>query len=383
MPSAAKPKLAIVTESLRSDNHAPLRFFQNITVTHFYWNAPYGHMHSDELAGAVKYRNPLDLYRKLVAFKPDLIQGSEPYASRRSLLLSFVTAWAARRLKVPYVFPTLENLPPRERFGGVIGTLVERYFSWYTRHARAIIALNNGAAANLRVARVPDSKIVRFLWGVWGVDRTIFKPTRKVPHAVFEKPTILFVGRLDPEKGIRDVLDAFADLAGQHPDWQLVFLGRGMLEEEIRVFARANRLTERIHLFGIIANRDLPAYYSAAKATVYPSVATRRGEEAGIQGWSEQVGTVILQSLACGTPVVATRSGAIPEYLLEGGILVPEHDPEALARSIAQVMTDDGLHARLEREGLRYIAERFDAQKNVERAEELVALWTKLKGHDR
>lgn len=372
----ARPKLAIITESLRRDNHAPLRFFRNIDVTHFYQRAPYQDMAKDEFAGAVQYRGLFDLYNKLIVLKPDLIQGSEPYASKKSLLLAKTTLLAAWRLCVPFVFPTLENLPPRQRFGAIVGWAVERFFAFYARRARAIIALNNGAAANLRSVGIPDSKIVRFPWGVWGVDRTIFKHAKKIPHHAFKNPSVLFAGRMDPEKGVRDILDAFAALARVHPDWQLVMIGKGMLEEEVKTFVRANRLTDRVHILGLIPSRELPPYYSAASVTVYPSVATQRNDEAGIKGWSEQVGTVILQSLACGTPVVATRSGSIPEYLPQDcGLLVPEHEPEELAGAIKRLMTDDGLRRRFSRQAVEYIAENFDAKKNIEQAEKMALEW--------
>src|SRR3989304_8805413 len=129
-------KLAIITESLRRDNHAPLRFFRNVEVTHFYWRAPYQDMTKNEFAGAVQYRGFFDLYKKLTALRPDLIQGSEPYASKKSLLLAKVTLLAAWRLHVPFVFPTLENVPPRRRFGPLIGPFVEWFFSIYARRAR-------------------------------------------------------------------------------------------------------------------------------------------------------------------------------------------------------------------------------------------------------
>lgn len=369
-------KLAILTESLRRDNHAPLRFFKRLQVVHFYGRAPYKDMTKEEFAGAERYWGLLDLYRQLLRFRPSIIQGSEPYASRRSLLLSLIALIASRRLNVPLIFPSLENVPPRERFGPVIGAIVERYFGLYAGGAKCILALNNGAASNLRAAGVPENKIIRFPWGIWGVDRTVFRPTKRTPKAVFRQPTILFVGRLDPEKGVMDLLQAFALIAPNYSDWRLVLIGRGMLEEEIVTFIKANHLEERIHRLGWIPNRELPPYYSSARVTVYPSVATKRGEDAGIQGWSEQVGTVILQSLACGTPVVATRSGAIPEYLPENcGLLVPEHDPDSLAQALERIMNNESLRARLSRNGEKYIAERFDAKANVEKAEEMVMQW--------
>lgn len=376
-----KPKLAILTESLRRDNHAPLRFFTRVAVTHFYFQAPYQDMTKEEFIGSTQYFGMIDLYRKLLQLKPDIIQGSEPLASRQSLLISIVALLAAKRLQVPLIFPTLENRPlsdrlPRGVFAIFLRPLISWYFGYYARSASFILAVNNGAAANLRAAGIADTKVIHFIWGIWGVDRTVFKPTNKSTQVFFASPTILYAGRLEPEKGIRDTLAAFALVAGKYPAWQLALVGKGQLEAEIASFAKTNQLTDRIHLLEWVPSRELPVYFSAARVTVYPSVTIKRGDEGSLQGWSEQVGTVILQSLACGTPVVGTRSGAIPEYLdQDSGRLVSEHNPQELAQAIDEIMNDEALRKRLSRNGEQYIADQFDAQKNIQKAEDMVVSW--------
>ena len=79
-----------------------------------------------------------------------------------------------------------------------------------------------------------------------------------------------------------------------------------------------------------------------------------------------------IQAMACGIPVISTRSGAIPEYVPDGvaGVLVPERDPEALAEAILQLLSDESLRRKMGEAGRAYAVEHYDARKNVEKAED-------------
>ena len=82
---------------------------------------------------------------------------------------------------------------------------------------------------------------------------------------------------------------------------------------------------------------------------------------------------VNLQSLACGTPVVTTKSGAIPEYINSRvGILVPERDAKALAGAMRRLLSDIKYREKLGAAGRKYILENFDAQKTIQKTERLL-----------
>ncbi len=151
-----------------------------------------------------------------------------------------------------------------------------------------------------------------------GVDLTLFAPQNRVearkqlglkPH----KPILLFVGRLDPFKGPDLLLRAAAMM---EEETQVVLAG-GKLHgdndlQQLRKLAVELGISQRVHFIGARPQQELPTLYSAADVTVVPS-------------YHESFGLVAVESLACGTPVVATRAGGLTTVLKHGetGYLVP------------------------------------------------------------
>jgi len=141
------------------------------------------------------------------------------------------------------------------------------------------------------------------------------------------RPYLISVGRLVPQKGYRDLIAAFALIADEVEE-DLVILGEGPLETELRAQIAAAGLGERVHLAGYATN-PFP-YYAGARLFVLAS------------HW-EGFGNVIVEALACGTPVVATRCPGGPKDILDGGAygaLVPVGDPAALAQAILQSLAE-------------------------------------------
>jgi glycosyltransferase involved in cell wall biosynthesis len=87
--------------------------------------------------------------------------------------------------------------------------------------------------------------------------------------------------------------------------------------------------------------------------------------------WEEYVGMTNLQAMACGLPVVSTRSGAIPEYVpATAGLLVPQRDPQALAGAVLDLLSDPARRERMGQAGRAHAVEFYDARRSVLRAEE-------------
>jgi glycosyltransferase involved in cell wall biosynthesis len=183
------------------------------------------------------------------------------------------------------------------------------------------------------------------------------------PRNLEQPPTILYAGRLHEEKGIFFLLDAFVRVRSVLTETRLVIVGEGPARREVERRARA---MAGVTLTGAVKHRAMPEYFGAADVVAMPSLTTRR--------WEEQVGMVALQAMACGVPVVATRSGAIPEYIPDGvaGLLVPERDTAALADALVQVLSNKQLHAQFAVAGRQYACDHLDAAKNVAEAERMV-----------
>ena len=145
---------------------------------------------------------------------------------------------------------------------------------------------------------------------------------------------VLFVGRLVYYKGAEVLVHAMADV-----DADLVMIGRGPLESELRETARANGVTDRIAWVQPQDNDELSAYYHAADAFCLPSVAS-----------SEAFGLVQIEAHAAGTPVVSTNlPTSVPYANLDGvtGLTVPLGDAGALAGALNRLLRDDDLRKRL------------------------------------
>lgn len=346
-----KPVLAIVSPLLRRDLHDPLRFFSRLDVHHFYAEVAGDVADADWHGREHRYRGAGDLYAKLRALRPDLVQGCEPAWFPVSLPVCRATARLAAE-GTPLYFPMLENRPLHVKFGTVGGMLMQRYLRWYAARARFIYAVNAGAADILAACGVPDTKVRRRLYGTWGVDTEEFSPGNTV-----REPLILFAGRLEAEKGIRPLLAAFARVRQQVPQVRLLFAGDGPLRGDIERFRAEQGLESAIEVRGTVPNRAMPELFRCARITCVPSLTMR--------GWAEQVGMANIQSMACGTPVVSTVSGAIPEVVGDAGLLVAENDPVALADALEKLMTDETCWHDYSRKCLARATHYFDAQKNI------------------
>jgi len=186
-----------------------------------------------------------------------------------------------------------------------------------------------------------------------GVDTEMFQPmARPMAKDLLElgpDPLLLYVGRLDPIKGLETLLQAMTRLDGAA---KLLIIGGDQDEPEsghaahLRERVAALGLARRVRFLGAQPQRRLRLFYAAAEATVMPS-------------YYESFGMVALEAMACGSPVVASRVGGLTTTIKDGvtGHLVPEGDPAALADHLAQLLHDRRERDRLGGEAARWAAE--------------------------
>jgi len=160
-----------------------------------------------------------------------------------------------------------------------------------------------------------------------------------------------FAGRLVPEKGVRDLVEAARRLRPPGPGVQLVLLGTGPLEAELRERAGGD---VRLRILPARPRDQMAPFYQSLDAFVLPSRATR--------AWKEQFGMAAAEAMACGVPVVGSSSGAIPDLVGRAGLIVPEGDADALAAALHRLAVDDKLRAELGTAGRRRSARLFSHQ---------------------
>ena len=170
-----------------------------------------------------------------------------------------------------------------------------------------------------------------------GVNLTLFDGDMSDPLPSIAHPRIVYVGRLTEHKGLRTLLGALplVDDAAE-----AVIVGDGPMRQELETLARATG--RHVHFTGFVPHAAVPAVLRCADVVVLPSV-------------YEELGSVLVEAMAAGAPIVASRVGGIPEALGDGraGLLVPPEQPEALARAIDDVLSDTALATCLGAEGRR------------------------------
>jgi len=149
---------------------------------------------------------------------------------------------------------------------------------------------------------------------------------------------------------------------------RVVLVGAGELRAQLAARIARDGLGDVVELRGPLAHEEIPGVLARATAMVLPSVTADDGQMEGIP-------VALMEAMAAGVPVVASRLSGIPELVRdgEGGLLVPERDPAALADAMERLARDPALRARLA-EGARRAVERdFDRARNVERLEVLLS----------
>jgi glycosyltransferase involved in cell wall biosynthesis len=183
----------------------------------------------------------------------------------------------------------------------------------------------------------------------------------------------LFAGAVRPEKGVDYLARAFARLCNENPNACLAIAGGSRLwieagwlggdtldatERKVRDILDPALARKRAFLLGIVSPAEIGAYYAAADVFVLPSM------------FQETFGLVVLEALSAGLPVIAFRSGGVPELVevRKNGILVAQGDEEGLLDSMRELLSDPELRARFGAEGKKTAA-RFSWEGTVDRLE--------------
>jgi glycosyltransferase involved in cell wall biosynthesis len=160
-----------------------------------------------------------------------------------------------------------------------------------------------------------------------------------------------FVGRLVPEKGLGWLLESLAE-SDFRDQARLVVFGRGPMEEEWR--AQAAGLELDVTFAGSVPPEEIPGVLAAIDLLVVPSIR--------VDHWAEQFGRVIVEAMFAGTPVIASRSGAIPEVVADAGILVGEGSRPELTQALNLLVASRDRRKRLGSQGRESARARYDGK---------------------
>jgi len=273
------------------------------------------------------------------SFDPDLIHAHEPLTPSTSML-------AVLAAEAPVV-ATFHASLDRSRLMELAGPALRQV----SGRIDAAIAVSDAAASFVRrVVRVPLEIVPN------GVDVRAFSDPGRPVVGLPAGPKILWVNRLDPQKGFEIMLRAFEQIASEVGEVHLLVAGDGRDRVLLRSLPRD--LRRRILRLGTVPHEALPRYHAAADVFVSPATG------------QESFGIVLVEAMAAGVPVVASDIEGYREVVRDGvdGLLVPPNDPNALAAAIRRVLSEPELAAALKAAG-RSRAQAFSWQSVAPRLE--------------
>ena len=244
--------------------------------------------------------------------------------------------WLGRHFGLPVVVTargTDVSLIPRFR-------VPRRLIQGAIRGAAALVTVSAALKTALVALGAPDDKVTVLRNGV---DTTLFRPPvdRDAARAALglTRPTLISVGLLIERKGHDRTIEAMAKL----PGFDLLIVGEGPERDSLLALIGRLGLSDRVRLLGARPHAELPALYGAADASVLSS---------SREGWAN----VLLESMACGTPAVASNIWGNPEVVQEiaAGVITEANTPDGIAASVRRLF--DGMRPRVE---TRTYAERF------------------------
>ncbi len=171
-----------------------------------------------------------------------------------------------------------------------------------------------------------------------GVNNLSFRPG--ATQCTYELPEryLLFVGSLQPRKNLQALLQIWNEIKNNYPELWLVIAGdTGSIYDKMEI-----TLTDRVRMLGYITEDALPGLYAKATLFVFPSL-------------DEGFGLPALEAMACGTPVIASDGGALPEVVQNAGLIFKLSDPGSLSNAIRNCLEDHSLCASMVADGIEHV----------------------------
>jgi glycosyltransferase involved in cell wall biosynthesis len=141
-----------------------------------------------------------------------------------------------------------------------------------------------------------------------------------------------YIGRLSPDKGVVNFVEAMPKLVEASPDIRFLLVGDGELRDKIAQYVNQFNLSDKVRIIGRVSHNEIPGYLNRLKLLVIPS-------------YSEGLPNAVLEAMACGTPVLATPVGSIPDVITDGetGFIMENNSPECIAKNVMRALNHPNL----------------------------------------
>lgn len=268
-----------------------------------------------------------------------------------------LSAGAARLSRFIHRRPIVATLHGSDIFQGARGKLGAWITHWILQGCDALITISQALMKATTQLGIP-AEAIKVIPEPIDVER--FNISSKL-----RMPLILYVGSLIERKGVIYLIEALSRLASIHPSLQLVVIGKGPERERLENVVADSALTKRVAFIGSQPSDTVRKWMQRAKIFVLPSI-------------EEGLGVVLIEALACGTPIVASDVGGIPDVVTpDVGLLVPPASSELLAKAIDQLLRDDQLHARMSKNSRQRAEKYFDSNQI---ATKLITIYREVTG---
>ncbi|MEK3881934.1 glycosyltransferase family 1 protein [Paenibacillus sp. PL2-23] len=249
------------------------------------------------------FPSPIHIRNSIAAFNPHLIHVATPF----NLGLSGIRA--ARKFKIPLIASYHTNFDQYLPFYNLqwMEKLLWRYMEWFHRDCRSIFVPSASTLSDLAQRGWDEQKL--HIWSR-GVDASVFHPLvdrrEHLLRAGIDPASflVLFAGRLAPEKSVDTAIEAFAAFQRNScPEAKFVIAGDGPSAEALQAMCAREGVEARF--IGFQTPQELQRWYASADVMLFPSP-------------TETFGNVVLEAMACGTPVIGADAGGVQDTIREG-----------------------------------------------------------------
>ncbi len=251
-----------------------------------------------------------------------------------------------KKTKIVQIIPDIIAWHYPKLFPGIISFVFKIYGRFFAKFPFLSIVHSEFTKNDIHKSwRVPLEKIKVVNLG------SFIKPM--LPRENFSGRKILYVGTIEPRKGVDRLLDAFEIVMKEVPNAELILCGKIGWKVE-KVVERINKLTQQhlnIKYLGYVDDKKLNDLFREVDVCVYPSI-------------YEGFGLPPLEAMACGCPVIVSNSSSLPEVVGDAGILVDPYDVDGMAKAIIRVLRDDEFKKKMSFLGIER-AKKFNLEKQL------------------
>ena len=276
-----------------------------------------------------------------------------PNNASKALVCAVHSTWKGEAIVTRQSNPT--ELNPNEKMMLRFNRVLRRYETQLMKRSDALIAVSKYTVDELTDLYGIEEDKIHVIYNGVDIDKFKPRPDRMELRREFgleeDKKVVLFVGRLYHRKGLEILLRSIPPVLQEYKDVKFAISGTGFKqkEESLRSLAKELNIEDQVTFLGYVPDEKLPSLYSASDIFVLPAI-------------YENFPFAILEAQATALPVISTKVGGIPEFLVdnENGFVIDPGDSTQLTQKVLTLLQDPKLAEKMGKHGRKLIEEKFD-----------------------